>query len=120
MSILALAFWLANLACDTVGQLAFKAASLRADDVDGWRHWQKMLGQPFLWLGIAVFVSEALLWVGFLSLVPLSQGVMMGSLNITAVMLGGRLFFGESITAKRALAICLVAAGVGLVGWGGA
>lgn len=120
MSPLALAFWLSNLACDTVGQLAFKTASLRAGDADHGRHWQRMLGMPFLWLGIAAFIVEALLWVGFLSLVPLSQGVMMGSLNIVAVMLGGRLLFGELITARRVLAIGLVAVGVGLVGWGGA
>ena len=43
---------------------------------------------------------------------------MAGSITIVGVMIGGRLIFKEHITLPRALAIILIAVGVGLVGWG--
>ena len=70
-----------------------------------------------LWIAIACFLLLLLVWVAFFSLVPLSQGVMTGSLTIAGVMLGGRLFFNERITPARATAVTLIAAGVLLVGW---
>ena len=111
-------FWLANMVCDTVGQLSFKAASLSADDYDGFAHWKRLAQSPYLWLGIAAFVFEFVFWLSFLSLVPLAMGLFVGSANMIAVMVGGRLLFGETITAWRAGAIGLIAVGVMLVGWG--
>ncbi|MBF9235267.1 hypothetical protein [Microvirga alba] len=120
MSPLATLLWLGNLVCDTVGQLAFKAASLEAGESSGVARWRRMLGSWLLWLGIGAFVFEALLWLSFLSLVPLSQGVMVGSVNIIGVLIGGHLLFKEYISRKRAVAVSLIAFGVALVGWGGA
>ena len=111
-------FWLANMVCDTVGQLSFKAASLSADDYDGVAHWKRLAQSPYLWLGIAAFVFEFVFWLSFLSLVPLALGLFVGSANMIAVMVGGRLLFGEKITPWRAGAIGLIAVGVMLVGWG--
>jgi len=119
VNLLATLLWLANLVCDTVGQLAFKASTHRAAR-DTRPHWQALTGDPFLWLGIAAYAGEAFLWLAFLSLVPLSQGVMMGSFNMILVMIGGRLFFHETLTPRRLGAIGLIATGVTLVGWGGA
>jgi drug/metabolite transporter (DMT)-like permease len=111
--------WLANLVFDSAGHLAFKAASMKADQYDGWEHWRALLSGPFLWLGIAAFVFEFFLWLALLTLAPLAQGVLIGSASIVGVMVGGRLFFGEPITMPRAAAALLIAAGVLLVGWGG-
>jgi drug/metabolite transporter (DMT)-like permease len=119
MSPLATTLWLANLACDLTGNLSFKAASLRARHVSGLQHWLELARGGFLWLGIGAFIFEFFLWVGFLSLVPLAQGVMMASVNIIGVMLGGRLLFAEALTASRCAAIGAIALGVALVGWGG-
>ncbi len=111
-------FWLANLLCDTIGQLSFKAASLSADQEEGWAHWKKLAQSPFLWIGIAAFVFEFVFWLSFLSLVPLAMGLFVGSANMIAVMLGARWLFGEQITPMRAGAIALIGFGVFLVGWG--
>jgi drug/metabolite transporter (DMT)-like permease len=119
MGPIATILWVGNLACDTLGQLAFKAASLHAGDEVGAVRWRRMFGSWFLWIGIGAFVFEALLWLSFLSLVPLSQGVMVGSVNIVGVLIGGRLLFGERISPKRAIAVSFIAFGVALVGWGG-
>jgi drug/metabolite transporter (DMT)-like permease len=113
-------FWLANMACDTIGQLSFKAASLSAGELEGWAHWKKLARSPFLWLGISAFVLEFVFWLSFLALVPLAMGLFVGSANMILVMIGGRLFFDEKLTSARLGAIGLIVIGVVLVGWGAA
>ena len=104
---------------NSAGQLMFKAASLRADRPGIASHWQALALDPLLWLALLIYVFEFFMWLAFLSVVPLWQGVMVASIDILLVMLGGRIFFGEHITAPRVLAISLIAVGVLLVGGGG-
>jgi len=105
---------------NTAGQLLFKAASLRASR-PGWAgHWQALAFDPLLWLALLIYVFEFFMWLAFLSVVPLWQGVMVACVDILLVMVGGRVFFGERITSARMLAISLIAVGVVLVGGGGA
>ncbi len=73
----------------------------------------------WMWLGIGTYVVEFFVYLAFLSKVELSEGVLMTSLNIVAVMVGGRLFFKEALTPSRILATFFIATGVALVGWGG-
>lgn len=120
MSIYVTMIWLANLVFDTAGHLAFKAASKNADQHDGLKHWRALFGGPLLWLGIAAFVIEFFLWLALLTMAPLSQGIMIGCVNIIGVMVGGWLVFGEPITPPRTAAASFIALGVLLVGWGGA
>lgn len=116
MSPLVLSLWAANVAFDTVGQLAFKAAATRPPRDEP--RWRTLARSPFLWLGLACYVGEFLAWIAFLSFVPLSEGVLLGSMNMVAVMVAGRLFFAEKLTRLRVCGILLVAAGVALVGAG--
>jgi len=55
-------------------------------------------------------------WIALLSLIPLSQAVLIGSVNIITVALAGRLFFGERLYGLRVVAIALIATGVALAG----
>jgi drug/metabolite transporter (DMT)-like permease len=116
MQPLALGLWVANAALDTGGQLAFKAASDTPASSAGITHWRYMAARPWLWLGIACYIAEFLAWIAFLSLLPLSEGVLLGSINIVIVMLAGRLLFGERLTTMRVTGILLVSLGVLLVG----
>jgi drug/metabolite transporter (DMT)-like permease len=75
-----------------------------------------MLARPWLWLGGACYVIEFLVWIAFLSLVPLSEGVLLGSINIVVIMLAGRWLFGERLTRMRVAGILLVSLGVAIVG----
>ncbi len=113
MTPLATALWLANAALDTGGQLCFKAAAHHGGD--GWR---TLARQPKLWLGLLCYLGEFLVWIAFLSQVPLSLGVLLGSINIVVVMLCGRLFFHERLTPMRVGGILLICIGVALVGFG--
>ena len=118
MSLTAWLLLLAVLVLDTASHLLLKSASMQARGESGLAFVVLLLRQPLLWATIAAFVLLFLAWIGFISLVPLSQGVMAGSITIVGVMLGGRLFFDERITPSRALAIALISAGVLLVGLG--
>ena len=118
MSPLTLALWIANVLLDSTGQLAFKAAAGDPHAGEGLARWRHMAARPWLWLGIGCYVAEFLVWVAFLSLLPLSEGVLLGSINIVAIMLAGRLLFGEKLTRLRVLGIALVSLGVAIVGAG--
>ena len=116
LSPLVVTLWVLNVLVDSGGQLAFKAAASEPGDRDGMERWRFMLARPWLWVGIACYVAEFLVWLAFLSLVPLSAGVLLGSINIVVVMLAGRVLFGERLSRMRTAGILLIATGVALVG----
>lgn len=120
MSWLIFLVWLGNIICDTVGQLAFKEAATEPETEDNEtsvvQYWIALLKRPALWLGIFAYVAEFLLWLAFLTLVPLSEGILLGSINIIVIMILGRFFFKEKLTPMRVIGIGLVALGVAIVG----
>lgn len=118
MSWTAIICWLLNLAFDTCGHLSYKAASNVADNIHGLERWRVMAKDKWLWLGVGCFACEFVVWIAFLSLVKLSVGVLMGSVDIIAIMVGGRIFFGERLTPLRVTAAILITVGVALVGLG--
>jgi drug/metabolite transporter (DMT)-like permease len=119
MAPVAVVLWTANILLDTLGHVAFKSASTQNAAAIESRHWLRLGASPWLWLGIACFAVEFLVWLAFLSLLPLSQGVLLGCINIVALMLIGRWRFQERLTPWRILGVSLIAAGVALVGLGG-
>ncbi|TAL89171.1 MAG: hypothetical protein EPN69_01980 [Rhodanobacter sp.] len=116
ISALVAGLWLFNVILDTGGQLAFKAAAGDRAAGDGLARWKYMAARPWLWLGVGGYVIEFLVWIAFLSLIPLSEGVLLGSINIVAVMVAGRFLFGEKLTRLRVIGILLVTLGVAIVG----
>jgi len=118
-STLVAGLWLLNIVLDTGGQLAFKAAAGDEAAGDGLARWKHMASRPWLWIGVGSYVIEFLVWIAFLSLVPLSEGVLLGSINIVAIMIAGRFLFGEKLTRLRVAGILLVTLGVAIVGVGG-
>lgn len=119
MTPLVIGLWIANVVLDTIGQLAFKAAAGDRRAGDGVARWKYMATHPWLWLGVACYVFEFLVWIAFLSLLPLSEGILLGSINIVAIMFAGRWLFGEKLTPLRLVGMFLVAVGVAVVGAGG-
>lgn len=113
MSSLAAFFWLLNILADTAGHLAFKSAAV-SDHEGELQRWRIMLTTIPLWIGIGCFGVEFAAWYALLSLMPLSLAVLIGSINIVAVMLAGRMLFGERLDPIRVAGICLVTVGVAL------
>ncbi|QNP47211.1 DMT family transporter [Diaphorobacter aerolatus] len=116
LSPLVLTLWALNVLVDSGGQLAFKAAASQPGELDGMARWRFMLGKPWLWIGMGCYVAEFIFWLAFLSLVPLSDGVLLGSINIVAIMIAGRIFFKEKLAPLRVAGIVLVSIGVAVVG----
>lgn len=119
ISALVASLWLLNVVLDTGGQLAFKAAAGNPEAGDGLARWKHMAARPWLWIGVGCYVIEFLVWIAFLSLLPLSEGVLLGSINIVAIMVAGRFLFGEKLTRLRVAGILLVTLGVAIVGLAG-
>jgi len=108
--------WLINVIIDTVGQLAFKAAAGDKAAGDGLARWIYMARRPWIWIGVGSYVIEFLIWIAFLSLLPLSEAILLGSINIVAIMVAGHFLFGEKLTRLRLSGILLVTLGVAIVG----
>lgn len=119
MSPLVATLWLVNVTLDTGGQLAFKKAASDPRAGDGAARWRYMASRLWMWLGIGAYIVHLLFWIAFLSLVDLSQGVLLASINIVVIMVAGRLLFREKLTPLRIAGILLVSAGVAIVGMGG-
>ncbi|MNT52104.1 4-amino-4-deoxy-L-arabinose-phosphoundecaprenol flippase subunit ArnE [compost metagenome] len=117
LSPLVITLWVLNVLVDSGGQLAFKAAASQPPhELGGTAHWRFMLIRPWLWVGMSCYVAEFVLWLAFLSLVPLSDGVLLGSINIVAIMIAGRVLFKERLAPLRVAGIVLVSVGVAVVG----
>lgn len=110
--------WLICMSIDTLGQMSFKAAATHGKHAEGLDHWKEMFSNYWIWIGIFSYVFEFFAWMAFLAIVPLAQGVLLSCFNIMTVMIGGRIFFKEELTAKRLLSASFIALGVVLVGWG--
>ncbi len=118
MPVLAAIFWGLNALLDLVGHLSFKAAA-RTDDGRVTRaYWLDLARRPWLWVGVVCFGAEFLVWLAFLSLVPLAEGILLGTVNVVLLMFAGRLVFQEKLTRWRIAGMVLVSAGIVLVGLG--
>ncbi len=111
--------WIVNIILDSGGHFAFKLAAIESDvDASIVDHWRHMLARPWLWVGVGCFIGEFVVWLAFLSLVPLAQGVLLGMMSIVVVMIGGRVFFHEHFSPLRIAGMVLIVAGVAIVGLG--
>jgi undecaprenyl phosphate-alpha-L-ara4N flippase subunit ArnE len=69
----------------------------------------------WLWLGIALFVLEALLYSGALRSLDISTAYPMGALSFVSVTLFSSWLLNETITRKRWLGLGLIVCGAALV-----
>jgi len=115
LSNLAILVWLLNIVVDTVGHMAFKRAAIMEHETE-WHRWKQMLSSFPLWVGIVCFCLEFALWLVLLSLLPLSLGVLLGAINMVAIMVAGRVIFRELFDPMRILGVIFITFGVALVG----
>ena len=66
---LVVTLWVLNVLVDSGGQLAFKAAASGPAPAGGMARWRAMASRPWLWLGVACYVAEFVMWLAFLSVV---------------------------------------------------
>lgn len=119
MTLIIILLWLCSVCCDTVGQIAFKFAAVSPQNKSRWQYWFTLFRSHWLWIGIGSYGAGFLFWIAFVTLLPLSQAILLGSANIISVMIVGRLVFKEELTPFRIIGVSLITLGVILVGVGG-
>lgn len=117
MSSIAILIWVINVTLDTVGHVALKFAAVsNAEETTELGRWKFMLGSLSLWVGIVCFCLEFLVWLAFLSVLSLSQGVLLGAINMVSIVIAGRIIFKEKLDHMRLLGMVLITLGVIFVG----
>ena len=109
MGPLAASLWIANVVLETAGQLLLKAAADK-------RHDKLLVRSPLMWSGVLCFAVQFVTWLALISLVPLSQAMLINSINIVAVLVASRLVFREKLTIARVAGASLISFGVALAG----
>ena len=120
MSPLATILWLCVMVFDTGAHLCLKIGAITGGDQDahGIKAWISMICNKWVALGVFTYVFQLFSWFWFLSVVPLSQAMLVACFDIFLIALGGKLLFKEQLGTTRIAAVSLIAAGVALVGWG--
>ncbi len=117
LSSIAILIWVVNAILDTVGQVALKfAATADPKKYTEIERWKSMLRSFPLWVGIVCFCLEFIVWLAFVSVLSLSQGVLLGAINMVSIVIAGRLIFKEKLDRMRLLGMGLITLGVILVG----
>ena len=107
-----------SILCDVFGQIAFKLGADRLPDaavIGVPAFCRRMLGEPWLVGGIAIYIIEFIVWIRVLALVPLGIAFPIASLNILGIALASHFFLGEAITRKQWMGAILITAGVAVV-----
>jgi multidrug transporter EmrE-like cation transporter len=111
LSSIAILIWVINVTLDTVGHVALKfAATAEHTESKEIERWKSMLRSFPLWVGVVCFC------VAFLSVLSLSQGVLLGAINMVSIVIAGRLIFKEKLDRMRLLGMALITLGVIFVG----
>ena len=109
---------LGSVCCDVVGQVCFKLGVGRgaAADVSGARGFLlRLIGSPWVALGVVVYALEFVLWFAALSRAPLSFAFPVAALSYVGVVLASRLVLRERISLQRWLGTTTIVIGVALV-----
>ncbi|MFG1178749.1 EamA family transporter [Xanthobacter versatilis] len=112
------ALFATSVACDVAGQLAFKRGADRLPAVGSagvGRFALRLVGEPWLILGLLVYAVEFLVWTRILAQVPLAIAFPVASLNILGITVASHLWLGERIVPRQYAGAVLVTAGVALV-----
>ena len=100
-----------------MGHIALKFAAISdQQETTALARWKSMLGSFPLWVGIVCFCLEFVVWLAFLSVLTLSQGVLLGAINMVSIVIAGRLIFKERLDRMRLVGMALITVGVIFVG----
>ena len=117
LSSIAILIWVINVTLDTVGHVALKFAATADQQASTvLERWKFMLGSLPLWIGIICFCLEFVVWLAFLSVLSLSQGVLLGAINMVSIVIAGRFVFKEKLDRMRLIGMALITVGVIFVG----
>jgi undecaprenyl phosphate-alpha-L-ara4N flippase subunit ArnE len=106
------------IVAETAQQLSFKVGSARAEGQAGFV--RALLGQPLLWIGIALWVVESIAWVLVLQKAPISMAYPVMTLSYATVPVAGLVLLRERMTTRQVMGAALIFVGVLMVAVAGA
>ncbi|MDB5476131.1 MAG: hypothetical protein JWP49_1642 [Phenylobacterium sp.] len=106
------------IVAETAQQLSFKVGSARAEGQAGFV--RAILGQPLLWIGIALWVVESIAWVLVLQKAPISMAYPVMTLSYATVPVAGLVLLRERMTTRQVMGASLIFVGVLMVAVAGA
>lgn len=117
MSSVAFALILAGVLLNALAQLALKAsvADIGAISVSLHTTWpvaQRLMGEPWLWVGLFCYGFSVIIWILALSRVDVSIAYPMLSIGYIVNALGAWALLGESLGPGRLLGIGIISVGV--------
>lgn len=115
---LALALLAFCVTAETIQQLSFKLAAARGEAKRGFV--RRVLLEPLIWIGAALWAVESIAWVHVLQRAPLSMAYPVMTLTYATVPLAGLLLLKERMSPRQKLGGALIFAGVLCVGLAGA
>jgi undecaprenyl phosphate-alpha-L-ara4N flippase subunit ArnE len=104
LPLVGVALVIASSVVEGVAQVCLKQSAIALADRRRW-----------LWLGIGLFIVEALVYSGALQSLDISTAYPMGALSFVSVTLFSRWLLKESIDRRRWIALGLIVCGAALV-----
>ena len=103
--------WVALLACDTAGQIAFKIGSAALAGTGGVAWVVTVLTSPWILSGILGYFGSFISWMLILRRLDLSLAFPMTSLGYVTVLIASHVLLGETIGGLHTLGVVCIVAG---------
>lgn len=109
--------WAILLAVETLGQVALETAGGQIGPFDLDRASIALaLQTPWLWLGLACYLGQFVVWMTILEKSALSAAFPASAIVFVAVMLASRIVFGDPMGWEKILGSVVIVAGILLLG----
>jgi multidrug transporter EmrE-like cation transporter len=100
-----------------LGQVMLKYAMMKHGAINfSFNGMIDLLSEPRLLFALSLYAAALLMWLHVLSKVPLSTAYPMLAVTYAIVPVLAMIFFGERIQQSQIMGICLVLAGVAMIG----
>ena len=114
----------AAIGLEVLAQLSFKQGTLsvtrQSDSRSAGEYLYRIIGDPWIRIGILAYVFEMLFGVAALTVAPLSVVFPLLSLSYCGVAIAGNLFLSEKLEVRTQVGIVLITLGAAMVSWSSA
>ena len=109
--------WVLLLAVETLGQVALKFAGTRVGAFELNRHSiLAALSTPWLWLGLACYLGQFVIWMRILEKSALSRAFPTSAIAFVAIMIASWAVFGDPMGWEKILGSAIIVTGILLLG----
>ena len=109
--------WVLLLAVETLGQVSLKFAGTHVGALEPNRHSILIaLSTPWLWLGLACYLGQFVIWMRILEKSRLSSAFPTSAIAFVAIMIASWAVFGDPMGWEKIVGSAIIVAGILLLG----